>query len=179
MKKCIECNKEKASKAFRIIEDNIINYVDTCNICSSNGTKRCSKCKKVRKFEFFTVNKYMADSHASWCKICIRLKMKKMRIKDLYTPEKKYELLLKNEPTTDIDFATFSKIVKKRCFYCGKKNETLGLDQKIPKVYGGRYVINNVISCCWICNKMKFTRTQEQFFNYIKKIYEKHKLNSL
>lgn len=75
-------------------------------------------------------------------------------------------------------------IAKNNCFYCDTpptefspykyKDESIfvnGLD-RINSNLG--YSVGNCVACCKDCNIAKSTLTQEQFFNKVKQIYEKH-----
>jgi hypothetical protein len=64
------------------------------------------------------------------------------------------------------------------CFYCGDSPGTgptdrVGLDRVDPDK---GYIKENVIPCCWTCNRAKSVLTQEEFFELCKKIVIKHKL---
>lgn len=81
----------------------------------------------------------------------------------------------------------FKDIISKNCFYCNSKpmpmqslaryNKTTeklfvnGVD-RIDSNKG--YELNNCVSCCSMCNKMKQDFSQSDFFNKITKIYETH-----
>ena len=69
------------------------------------------------------------------------------------------------------------------CYYCGTPpsnkrngyNGTFvynGLD-RIDNALG--YNILNVVSCCWICNRMKSSLSEEDFIEHIERIYMKTK----
>ena len=50
------------------------------------------------------------------------------------------------------------------CQYCGKtfpKNE-LSIDHVIPRSYGGKSIWENVVCCCFTCNRTKGGRTPKQ-----------------
>ena len=53
---------------------------------------------------------------------------------------------------------------KNTCQYCGKiftKNE-LSIDHVIPRSYGGKSIWENVVCCCFTCNREKGGRTPKQ-----------------
>jgi len=52
--------------------------------------------------------------------------------------------------------AEFETIVKKPCHYCNhyKDGEVIGID-RVDNTKG--YISENVVPCCWLCNKMKTT----------------------
>lgn len=54
----------------------------------------------------------------------------------------------------------FKSFWKKPCFYCGSKIETIGLD-RIDSRFG--YTIDNIVSCCWPCNRMKGGLHRDEF----------------
>jgi len=75
----------------------------------------------------------------------------------------------------------FKDIISNNCFYCGTKpiNKTFNKCQT-PVVANGIDRINNDIGyevdncrpCCYICNIMKSTLTEQEFYNHIEKIME-------
>lgn len=53
-----------------------------------------------------------------------------------------------------------------RCVYCGtipEGKEKLGVDHLIPLTRGGKDAIENLVSCCSLCNNEKNDRTPEEF----------------
>jgi len=67
----------------------------------------------------------------------------------------------------------FKKFWGKPCFYCGDEIKTIGID-RIDNKKG--YIQGNLRSCCHICNSMKSSLTQKQFYEQIKKISSLHHL---
>jgi hypothetical protein len=45
-----------------------------------------------------------------------------------------------------------------------------GLDKKRPN---GEYVSDNVLACCWPCNRAKGLLTYEEFLAYVRRIFER------
>jgi hypothetical protein len=78
-----------------------------------------------------------------------------------------------------------SILFKGNCYYCGIEpnfiQKTSGTNQKGNYIYNGidrkdnkiGYIIDNCVSCCKVCNEMKMDRTEDEFLNKIKQIYEK------
>jgi hypothetical protein len=62
------------------------------------------------------------------------------------------------------------KFVDSECYYCGDKNSQ-GIDRINSKL---GYTIENTLPCCKICNQMKHVFTNDEFFNKIHLIYNKH-----
>lgn len=123
-----------------------------CNSCIPQKTNKCAECDTFCK--------------GYYCKSCATHKRRIQR----KTPEYKYKELLWREPTTDITFEFFSNIVLQPCKYCNGENFTLGLDRIKPASEGGKYTINNVVSCCKICNSMKNNFSLNMFLQHVKKI---------
>lgn len=48
---------------------------------------------------------------------------------------------------------------KYTCQYCGRDTKELTLDHIIPRSQGGRHDWENVVSCCFPCNRRKAGRT--------------------
>jgi hypothetical protein len=96
----------------------------------------------------------------------------------------------------ELNMETFKSICKNNCFYCGKpprefnryhSNKTESI-AKISKFTKDRawvsangidridptkgYILNNVVTCCSICNYIKLDLQKEDFLNQIKNIYE-------
>jgi hypothetical protein len=81
-----------------------------------------------------------------------------------------------------LTFDEFIKLISKPCYYCGEEHyiKTVnirfredyilhnGLD-RIDNMKG--YTINNVVPCCSICNYARRDLTQQDFKNWVKKIY--------
>ena len=74
------------------------------------------------------------------------------------------------------------ELTKQKCAYCGTEPKTTtntkrstgnytynGIDRVDTKI---GYVESNVVTCCEVCNRMKWILTEEEFYNQIKKIYQ-------
>ena len=81
----------------------------------------------------------------------------------LYSAKKRNILF---ELTEDQFFNTISQ----PCYYCGKNNSN-GVD-RLDSSNG--YVIDNILPCCGMCNKMKYTHTIDEFISQVKRIYDLH-----
>jgi hypothetical protein len=68
-----------------------------------------------------------------------------------------------------ITFEQYQEIVVKPCKYCGADKEPNGMDKVIPEK---GYTLENVVSCCWPCNKMKNNYSVVEFLSHIKRIAE-------
>jgi len=81
----------------------------------------------------------------------------------------------------DLTKDQFSDLIYNKCYYCGEEpNEYMygrkelisskpinGVD-RVDSSFG--YLANNVVSCCSICNRMKWDLGHQQFLNHIEKI---------
>jgi len=83
----------------------------------------------------------------------------------------------------ELSFEEFKNITSRDCYYCGRKPENIQLRKgKIsvtPYIYNGidrvdnskGYIIDNIVPCCFTCNRAKSTMGQEEFINWINKAY--------
>jgi hypothetical protein len=82
-----------------------------------------------------------------------------------------------------IDKDFFRKITKEDCYYCGVapyqfRNRK---DRNGPYVYNGidrknnneGYIISNCVPCCGICNHAKLKMSENEFYNWIDKVYNR------
>lgn len=81
----------------------------------------------------------------------------------------------------NVDRIIFTKLILSPCVYCGTQNSNERIDRLNPKekiTYNGidrvnnsiGYIIGNIVSCCNICNKMKGTLTEDEFYEHLNKI---------
>lgn len=85
----------------------------------------------------------------------------------------------------DLTEEQFKEISQKDCYYCGTKpnNTSTGKRTFGDYIYNGLdridnnkgYIIENIISCCKICNRAKDKMTLQEFQNWIEKVYIKRK----
>jgi 5-methylcytosine-specific restriction endonuclease McrA len=69
-------------------------------------------------------------------------------------------------PKTQVRFTRANIFARDRniCQYCGKpfnRNE-LSIDHVIPRSYGGKSLWDNVVCCCFACNRKKGGKTPKQ-----------------
>lgn len=69
--------------------------------------------------------------------------------------------------TFNLDKRYFEAHWQLPCSYCGDKIATIGLDRKDN---GVGYSVDNVVSCCGVCNRMKLAMTKEDWYNQMAKI---------
>ena len=80
------------------------------------------------------------------------------------TPDRRYLHCKRGAVVRKIQFfltkEQFMTLWQKDCHYCGEKIDEIGID-RIDNSKG--YSIENCVPCCIDCNKMKMTKTVEQF----------------
>lgn len=69
----------------------------------------------------------------------------------------------------NLDKKFFSDRFQNNCHYCGDKHKDIGFD-RIDNELG--YTTDNVVVCCFDCNKMKNDKTRFEFMHKISSIYE-------
>lgn len=173
-------------------------YVDACNLTSGASqscgclqkdsvgidlTKRvydesgnliqkwCPCCKKFVDISFFNKNKRRADGYNEYCNNCLKYDAKK-RYGHYKSGAKGRNLCF------DLTLEEFKDITSQPCTYCGEFSayfDDVGISgvDRIDSSKG--YVINNVIPCCEMCNKMKSNYDVHDWLNKIKTIAERIK----
>jgi len=64
-------------------------------------------------------------------------------------------------------YLEFRLLVMDPCAYCGDWSPRLNLDRVDNR---GAYEPDNVVPCCWACNRMKGTMTADDFLEHIRRI---------
>lgn len=82
----------------------------------------------------------------------------------------------------NLDLSKFKELIESSCYYCKEVGSmsTYGYHKGLNYKYNGvdrvnnekGYVDDNVVACCKICNNSKSTLTNEDFKNWIIKIYK-------
>lgn len=89
-------------------------------------------------------------------------------------PESQYRLhISKFRDKSDLTYEEFISFLGKPCYYCGRIIEKVSLD-RIDNSIG--YTINNIVSCCKMCNVAKNKNTQKEFFDMCLSVVKKHEL---
>lgn len=112
--------------------------------------------KKIKRHESYLKNReHEKELSRKWTANNKEYKAKLDRVY-LQTPKGKYSAYKKDAKQRGINFElTFEQFMtfwKQPCVYSGHPIETIGID-RIDSTQG--YTINNVVPCCWICNRMK------------------------
>jgi hypothetical protein len=70
----------------------------------------------------------------------------------------------------DLTNEQFETLLKRRCYLCGAEpNPLIGVD-RIDNTKG--YTVENSVSCCWVCNRMKADLSLPTFIAHINRINE-------
>jgi len=78
----------------------------------------------------------------------------------------------------------FKEVTSQDCYYCGAPPSPFSIKETANGAYVGNgidrvdnsrgYVEGNIVPCCTACNRAKGAMPQEEFFNLIGRIHEKH-----
>jgi hypothetical protein len=129
-------------------------YSHRCAECSIEQQKKPNIVASRKKSYFKNIDKFRE-----------RTRIWEKTIRGKYCKYRKGAL--KRNLLFNLSEEEFSKYWKKPCSYCGSNIETIGID-RIDNNLG--YDINNIISCCELCNWMKRDMTQQEFYNRCNKI---------
>ena len=142
--------------------------------------KKCTKCgeEKPATLEYFHRKTKTKDGLQYSCKQCNKAynEANKESLKEYSkahnrTPKGKYTKIKRGAKVREINFAVpfqiyESKLWGEPCHYCGVDIEVTGLDRKDSNK---GYTPDNVVPCCYDCNRKKSTKPYEQFLEEIKK----------
>lgn len=130
--------------------------------------RKCAACQRMLPMSKFYKSGYSYDGYSSQCKEC-----------SYKTKSNRYNIYRKNAKKKKRSFTItkeqFISITSKPCYYCGgyMKEDLLGEKYNgIDRVDSKKgYDIDNVVSCCEMCNRMKLDYNNNLFLNQIRKIY--------
>jgi hypothetical protein len=125
--------------------------------------RTCGFCKKL----FYPVN-----GKQECCEECkangnrTKYFQRKHRGKHLRSPERAYNDYKRGAEIRGYSFTLtnkqFMEFWQKPCYYCGSEIKTIGLD----RVYNNAgYTMDNVVPCCWVCNRMKNNINPDAFID--------------
>lgn len=138
---CLQYEKSKE------LNNSIREYDEYGNIIK----RTCQCCKRMLPIDEFYKNSNTADGYSGVCKYC-----------QAHSLQGRYNIYKKNAKKRDLEFALtkdeFNLTTSQPCYYCGDYSgkyfdeQYSGIDRKNSDV---GYSINNVVSCCEMCNKIK------------------------
>lgn len=96
----------------------------------------------------------------------------------------KWKRSIKSRHSNELSESEYLELAKLDCMYCGDKPSNIytlprnydnyieyqGIDRIDPNK---EYVMDNVVPCCWVCNKMKTDMTIEEFKNKISILFSR------
>lgn len=134
--------------------------------------KKCSRCNSWLSLDNFWKNKAHKDGFCNECKNC-----------QATAKENRYNNYKKNAKKRNLSFdltkEQFYNLTTQPCNYCGEFiKEYNGID-RINSSIG--YTLDNCVSCCEICNKMKLDYNIDfwlEHMNKILKFYKKREINN-
>jgi hypothetical protein len=187
-KECFKCKKIKLGKFFYSVFERPDGLSCYCKACDRKYTrdrifkskefvytddelqsiiKICNKCKKEKKLICFGRSGKRNDGVNTKCKECCNKETQKRRnSKGGKLSVYKHGAKSRNIgwQLTDNEFFLFWQ---KPCSYCGGSISTIGLDRADSS---REYSLDNIKSCCTICNKMKLQLSEKEWISHMKKI---------
>ena len=161
---CNICNEEKNISEFHKMKKGLFGVRTTCKECR----KKVAKEYKSRPEVILKQQKYYQDN-----KDTFREKMNK-HYHSLNGQFHNYKKRAKKGNFIfELTQEDCKKFYKTECEYCGDTIKGLGIDI-IDNNLG--YILSNCRPCCSTCNYMKHIMNESQFFNQLKKIYNKMNL---
>lgn len=137
-------------------------YLYVCEVCGATFTSKDHR--KPRFCSRQCYNKAIGDE---------KLKVELGMVSRDYKITAKYKEYINNctkrEVGFKLSFEEFKSLWKRNCFYCGTEIETIGID-RIDNSSG--YSVENIVACCWECNRMKSKLEQQEFIEHVERIYE-------
>lgn len=152
MESCILCKRIKAV-AFR----NEVGQPLCANCLRKSNKKECCICGNIKP----VAARHEGMPICANCRIMIDLKLLFKSYKyGAYKRNLEFNLLLEE----------FKKIVELPCFYCGGFNKG-GLYSGLDRINNNmNYNLDNCVSCCGDCNRMKSNMSQSDFVAHLRRI---------
>jgi len=143
LKKCANCKITKPASEFSKQTKNYDGLKGSCKVCRKERDAASRKLKDINR------QKRNGKLDRTSTDIVSRYML-------LFWDNKRYYDVLKTLP-----IAQYAELLKQTCFYCdGPLNKTgKGLDRVDSKK---GYETDNVVACCWGCNKIKFDHSIEE-----------------
>lgn len=152
--------------------------------------KKCKKCKKVKNVDEFYKCSAVKSGLRGRCKVCCNKAYKTWQQNNrekVRAINKKSYKVFKHRITYkfwrvragakqrkigfNLNFEEYKEFMEQPCFYCGDKNESLGLD-RVDSNKG--YYSFNIVPACYRCNVAKNNMTTKEFIKLCKKIVKRH-----
>ena len=173
------------------IQDLYNNMIKPCYFCNSFNEHNLNTIGRINALEGYEI-----DNIIPVCNLCVMMKnnisiskfikickhistFNKLGNFGFYPNEfddsksKKYfnQYLKRSTTNFKLTKSEFENIIKNNCHYCGKKNNenhSNGIDR--IDSFNRNYDIGNIVSCCKICNRMKYRFNIDKFINQCYKV---------
>lgn len=161
-------HKNKIGKSNKGIH---LNKTNSGVLILKDGKKLCPVCNEWKLLSEYDKRPERPIGVRSKCKLCARI------YRDSKPEQVKYAQYKSGAKKRGISFdlsrEQFRTFWEKSCFYCASSIETIGLD-RIDSNLG--YKLDNVVSCCTICNAMKLALPRDIFIEHCYKIIKNQHL---
>lgn len=187
LKECTCCKEVKTLDQFGVSKATYdkLNYY--CRVCLNTrvgqlstrevlpeGMKKCIKCTQILPLSSFCKDISKGIGVSSYCKRCHNEWKETQRKGPKKSAHMKWKIYVYAAKQKNREFSIteeqYIEIVSQPCFYC-KRDMPTGMD-RIDSSLG--YVLENVVSCCVDCNRMKMAHSQEYFLELIRLIANNH-----
>lgn len=168
---CLKCSGSFNVKPYRASIAKYCSYDCYWGKSSNTGQKECSGCKEVLAIGCFgTLNR----GFNSKCRNCRNKDNRNYRRN--IAPKERYRFYewnsRRNNREFSISFDQFVSVININvCYYCGSKDERLGLDRVDSSV---GYTLQNVVACCRRCNVAKNDMSQSDFIRLCSNVHKRH-----
>lgn len=142
-------------------EVNTVNSVQSwCRACINEYSKEYRKKNKEKRKAYYRKNKKRINQRSKDWHAKNRDKVREHQKKNIRTIKARFRTAVKNSERRNkewkLTLEEFENTIGTPCFYChgyfGKVETGAGLD-RLDNEKG--YELNNVVSCCFTCNKIK------------------------
>ena len=179
---CLEADRIKNRDRYAAKQENIKKQREELNY----EVSMCLGCNVVHSMHMFVVSGQSDYSYyCNHCRAYDRANVNMYTRRNTWTDKTKYKDYIKvakrRSKEWNLKEEEFLKIIRNPCLYCGvvetKVNDNgivyncNGID-RYNNEFG--YVPNNCVSCCPMCNFMKYTHSKEDFINYCQNIYDNY-----
>lgn len=137
--------------------------------------KECGNCGESKTMNSFTKDSSKPDKKRNYCKDCERItgKARYKKTKEhmfayrhsLMGRMSSYKCQAKNRGYSfDLTKEEFESFWQQPCNYCGGSIATIGID-RVDNTIG--YTLDNCVSCCSRCNRMKLEISEEEWYDHM------------
>ena len=171
---CTKCKAEKELSFFNKDYRRKSIYRSQCKSCESTAAKeREPRYKKTREdYRLNNTEKIATKARKEYIENREKILSKHAEYRE--TDNSRFHSYKRGARIRNLAFSltkeTFLKFIHgKICYYCGEEHERLGIDRKDSSI---GYIIDNCVTCCSMCNRIKNIYNETTFLNKIKQIYE-------